>query len=295
MKKIILFVLLLFSFNVYSQANNQANLNLIQLKFKLAFSNRDMFLRPCLVAESYCKLNATESKLGLEIINSSALFTGIDFQSSSQTPNLFIKDVKGVFQVVGTTNQKGAPVYVNLDRLMEPLVRLVGLEKVIEYVVSALYFQQTNNWEQSIQTAKKIGKFWSTKFKSDVPLLFKEESIEILMFKNKEVRIMLLDNSQAHIVSVEILRRMTCSSSFIPAILIDYKNDKWVDFQNKTNNSQGKFVTDLTYQCVDTAGRVEKWESTVSIEMHFEGANLNQKIFVPNLFKVETLKSQKIN
>lgn len=288
-------MLLLISTCSLGQVNQPVNLSLIELKFKLVFSNRDMFIRPCLVAESYCKFNATESKIGLDIINSSSSFVGIDFQSSSQSPQLFIKDAKGLYQVVGTTNQRGAVIHVNLDRLLEPLIRIVGIDKVIEYIVSGLYFQQTNNWDQSIQTAKKVGAFWKTKFRSHMPLAFNEESVEIMLFKNKEVRMMLLDNHQAHLISVDVIKRLTCTNNFIPAIIIEFGNDKWVDYQYKSNHTQGTFVTDLVYQCVDTSGKVEKWASTVSLGMHFEITPAGQKVLQVNTFRIDVTNSKKIN
>lgn len=288
-------ILLTMSVSLQAQQTQQVNLSLIELKFRIVFANRDMFLRPCLVAESYCKLNSAESKLGIDIVNSSATYTGIDFQSSSQSPNLFLKDIKGLYQVVSSVNQRGAIIHVNVDRLLEPLVRLVGIDKVIEYVMTALYFQMTNNWEQSMQTGAKIAKFWSTKFKSYIPLLFNEESIEVSVFKNKEVRIMLYDNFQSYMISFDILKRLACSNGFLPALLIDSANEKWADYQYKNSYTQGKFLTDLTYQCVDAGGRAEKWSATVSFDVQFEVTALGQKQFAPKNFRIDVLKSQKIN
>lgn len=288
-------LVLLVSLSALAQQTQQANLSLIELKFKIVFANRDMFIRPCLVAESYCKFGPAESKVGMDIINASASFTGIDFQSSSQSPNLFLKDSKGVYQVIGTEAQKGSLIHVNVDRLLEPLVRLVGVEKVIEYLMTALYFQATNNWEQSMQAAAKVAKFWSAKFKSFVPLSFREESVDLTFFHNKEVRIMLYDNIQVYLLSYDILKRLPCSNGFIPTVITESANEKWADYQFKNNYTQGKFVADLGYQCVDSSGKAEKWSSSVSLDLQFEVTPLGQKQFVPQNFRIDILKSQKIN
>lgn len=288
-------LLLMISLSLQAQQTSQVNLSLIELKFRIIFANRDMFLRPCLVAESYCKFNSSESKLGIDIVNSSASYAGIDFQSSSQNPQLFLKDIKGIYQVVSSDNQRGAMIHVNVDRLLEPMVRLVGIDKVIGYVVSVLFFQMTNNWEQSMQSGAKVAAFWSTKFKSFIPLLFNEESVEVSVFKNKEVRIMLYDNFQSFLISLDILKRLPCANGFLPAILVDSANEKWADYQYKNSYTQGKFVTDLTYQCVDAGGRAEKWSATVSFDVQFEITALGQKQFAPKNFRIDVLKSQKIN
>lgn len=288
-------LVLLVSLSAIAQQNQQANLSLIELKFKIVFANRDMFIRPCLVAETYCKFSPAESKVGMDIVNASASFTGIDFQSSSQSPNLFLKDAKGIYQVIGMDAQKGSLIHVNIDRLLEPLVRLVGVEKVIEYVMTALYFQVTNNWEQSQQAAVKVAKFWAAKFKSFVPLSFKEESVDLTFFHNKEVRIMLYDNIQVYLLSYDILKRLQCTNGFIPTVITESTNEKWADYQFKNNYTQGKFVADLGYQCVDSSGRAEKWSASMSLDLQFEVTPLGQKQFVPQNFRIDILKSQKIN
>lgn len=296
MKNLILSLtlVLLVSLSSVSQQNQQVNLSLIELKFKIVFANRDMFLRPCLVSEAMCKLSASESKVGVDIINASASYLGIDFQSSSQSPNLFLKDVKGVYQIINTEAQKGALIHVNVDRLLEPLVRLVGVEKVIEYVMMSLFFQATNNWEQSQVVAGKIAKFWSAKFKSFVPLSFKEESIDLTFFHNKEVRILLYDNVQVYVLSYDLIKRLSCANGYIPTIIVGSANEKWTDYQFKNNYTQGKFLTDLSYQCVDSAGKIETWSSTVSLDLQFQVTPLGQKQFVPQNFRMDILKSQKI-
>ncbi len=290
-----LVVIYFFTLWALAQSTEPANLNLIQLKFQIVFSNRDMFLKPCVISESYCHFNSTETRVGLDIINNSKTYSGLEFLASSQNPNLFLRDLKGVYQVVGTTNQKGAAINVNTDRLLEPLVRLVGVDKVIEYVIGSLFFQMTNSWDQSLQTSKKVSAFWVSKFKSDIPLKFNEESIEVLIFKNKEIRVMLLDNIQAHVLTFEILKKLPCSNSFVPSVVTDYVNDQWIDFQNRTDISKGKFALELTYQCIDSSGKNEKWNSLISLYFQFEKSILGKKAFVPNSFLVEVLKSQKIN
>lgn len=291
----LLVVIYFFTLWALAQSTEPANLNLIQLKFQIVFSNRDMFLKPCVISENSCHFNSTETRVGLDIINNSKIYTGLEFKSSSQNPNLFLRDLKGVYQVVGTTNQKGAVINVNTDRLLEPLVRLVGVDKVIEYVLGSLFFQMTNSWDQSFQTSRKVSAFWVSKFKSDIPLKFNEESIEMLIFKNKEIRVMLLDNVQAHVLTFEILKKLPCSNSFVPSLVTDYANDQWIDFQNRSDISKGKFTLELAYQCIDSSGKNEKWSSLISLNFQFENSIFGKKAFVPNSFLVEVIKSQKIN